>query len=561
MIIEDKNIIFIHIPRTGGTSIENFFGVKMSNEEKHLTAREFKEQIPGYDRFYKFSFVRNPWERMLSYYLWRRSNKWGKEAHTRNFEEWLQYIRIHRNDSKTDHQKNFLKAIMQQYDFLHDGNGITLDFIGRMENFEKDFERIIEHTETKHKILPKALKQNRRHYSFYYNKPARQLVEKLYHKDIEEFGYSFEKPKLFFLKKIFSPTSGSIDNQFGKILGEEQDSFGTKNKDNLQNAAYSNPKAPRKTPKIHFSHDYTDVSKIKIPDSYSFIFVCQKGQLEIESLILAESLRRYAPKNSDLVAAIPKPFDIFGKPAEKTLDLLRDLGCRVEYFRNNIVSKIKKPNKRHFITNKNFSLTIPCNSEKKVFIDSDSFFYGHFRNSIEFGLPMTLIPEFYQGSECFQGKWKEYYEYFDLKLPNNRQIVTGNKGEFALRPPNFQTSFIAIGSNISGTFVRIWNKIWFEINNNNILSGNKYHIGQLAFSMAIERLSIPYIMIEDESFQLPRIHYIYPENLLSDEKWNRYFKRLLTENSEITKYIIELANKEIEPENKFGFLADMFRES
>ena len=90
MIFFKSKIIFIHIPRTGGSTIENFlwkyegqnirseknlwmgFTSKYSNQFQtgglqHLTAEYVREVYPKeMDAFFKFSFVRNPFSRIVS---------------------------------------------------------------------------------------------------------------------------------------------------------------------------------------------------------------------------------------------------------------------------------------------------------------------------------------------------------------------------------------------------------------------------------------------------------------------------------------------------------------
>ena len=74
MILKDKKIIFIHIPRTGGTSIEKYFDFKFSADwspetAQHLTMEEYNEHY-DLDKYFKFTTVRNPWDRLMSWYLW-----------------------------------------------------------------------------------------------------------------------------------------------------------------------------------------------------------------------------------------------------------------------------------------------------------------------------------------------------------------------------------------------------------------------------------------------------------------------------------------------------------
>ena len=71
MISHKYKCIFIHIQRTAGTSIENWIVGKdwwrIDKETKHLLASQAKVKYRKYwDKYFKFSFVRNPWDRVVS---------------------------------------------------------------------------------------------------------------------------------------------------------------------------------------------------------------------------------------------------------------------------------------------------------------------------------------------------------------------------------------------------------------------------------------------------------------------------------------------------------------
>ena len=71
MILKEKKIIFVHAPRTSGTSIEKSIlnGKLVPDTMKHLRASQFKKMFnEEWDKFYKFTIVRNPWDRIISMY-------------------------------------------------------------------------------------------------------------------------------------------------------------------------------------------------------------------------------------------------------------------------------------------------------------------------------------------------------------------------------------------------------------------------------------------------------------------------------------------------------------
>lgn len=71
VISHEHRCIFVHIPRTAGSSIEEWIcGEDWWNRDpstKHLTAHRARTLYAEYwDDYFTFSFVRDPWERMLS---------------------------------------------------------------------------------------------------------------------------------------------------------------------------------------------------------------------------------------------------------------------------------------------------------------------------------------------------------------------------------------------------------------------------------------------------------------------------------------------------------------
>ena len=83
--------VFLHIPKTGGTTVKRLLGIRQLNSEnpvlipspQHLTCALLRVSMghEKYDSYFKFTFVRNPWARLVSDYFWRLSGPKKKAGH------------------------------------------------------------------------------------------------------------------------------------------------------------------------------------------------------------------------------------------------------------------------------------------------------------------------------------------------------------------------------------------------------------------------------------------------------------------------------------------------
>ena len=137
------------------------------------------------ESFYKFAFVRNPWDRAVSDYAWHR--KRGFEG---GFRAFLEYIPSVLEDASTINSTNC--HVMPQYRYIYNDEGRCLvDFVGRFENLDRDFKHVLGKLGLPSIALPKS--QGSRHlpYPLHYTKASYRMVKRIYQEDIETFGYSF----------------------------------------------------------------------------------------------------------------------------------------------------------------------------------------------------------------------------------------------------------------------------------------------------------------------------------------------------------------------------------
>ena len=203
MISHDYKCIFIHIPRTGGTSIEHaVFGGNwwsIDKKTKHITASQAKKFYAEYwDSYFKFSFVRNPFDRAISLLNFSEMYYGSKESQilTLNHIDWykqrfgapytVEYD--HRFYERSDVIKE-THAPNQVYGNIIDEE---IDFVGKFENLQDDVDFVYEKLGIKKKVVPHAAKSaklssdKRSHYE---SLAIKRLVAELYYNDFKQFGY------------------------------------------------------------------------------------------------------------------------------------------------------------------------------------------------------------------------------------------------------------------------------------------------------------------------------------------------------------------------------------
>jgi hypothetical protein len=194
--------MFIHIPKTGGTGIENLAIFDAQREATgehvggHATALEFRERYPvEFETYFKFAFVRNPYDRLVSAFFHFRKGGAGR-ADRELGERFLgQYDGDFGDFCRGFLHEGNLNEIVhfrRQVDFLCDQNGeIIVDAVGRLETLSEDFARVCATIGFPYE-LRRTFRGNRRDYARYYDEESKRIVEEVYRQDLETFDYSFD---------------------------------------------------------------------------------------------------------------------------------------------------------------------------------------------------------------------------------------------------------------------------------------------------------------------------------------------------------------------------------
>lgn len=225
MISHKHKCIFIHIPKCAGSSIRDFYfdtpklDWRIPNYEllygwcpkrnihlQHATPQELMEtglvSADIWESYYKFTFVRNPWDRAYSDYLWIQNDRNIKGC----FKDYLEAKgRFQSVLSDRSHMNYRGDHLTPQVDYISNEN-YPIDFIGRFETLQQDIS-LLNIRLNKSKIFNIHSKNNTKnrlsHYSKFYTDTNKKRIEEKYGNDIETLNYDFEdyRKGIGFIKK------------------------------------------------------------------------------------------------------------------------------------------------------------------------------------------------------------------------------------------------------------------------------------------------------------------------------------------------------------------------
>ena len=197
------NILFVHIAKTAGTSIRNSL-IMNGNElefNSHIVSTKIIKKIgkKRWNSMFKFCFVRNPYDRLVSFYhfmtipreiprekerIWREKRQ--RIIGERTFEEFCFMFYKNKILKKTP-------GLLQQNKYICNKNDkIIVDFIGRYESLEEDWDYLCKNIFQKEYVLPhEQLSNHRKDYMSYYNEETKRIVANYYKKDFEMFDYDY----------------------------------------------------------------------------------------------------------------------------------------------------------------------------------------------------------------------------------------------------------------------------------------------------------------------------------------------------------------------------------
>ena len=207
MISHRDRLIFVHLRRTAGNSIEVALGgIELLDEAGmptttwhndlhrgpsahkldrrghaiHATAEEIRRLHPReFDAYFRFSIVRNPWSQMLSLY----QRLFAADVALSGFRRWLRRFHGHR-------------GTVPRASLCDRRGELLVDFVGRYESLEQDFATACDRAGVPRRPLPRTNPSAGVDLAAAYDDASQRLVARIFAADIDRYGYSFPLSRL-----------------------------------------------------------------------------------------------------------------------------------------------------------------------------------------------------------------------------------------------------------------------------------------------------------------------------------------------------------------------------
>lgn len=202
MVSSKYRFIFSEITKTGTTSVcrallpcveKNWFRGKKCH--MFMTAHKNELGSKIFDEYFKFSFVRNPWDKMTSQFFYRKKHygsKFGFDPFCN--EAFNIFVEKLYDDFKNRGKLKFTAMNPFQKPYIVDDNQkLIVDFLGKYESLDEDFDFVCNHIGIETPRLPHRNKSNHKTYIKHYNTKSVDLVAEIYEDDIDFLKYEYGK--------------------------------------------------------------------------------------------------------------------------------------------------------------------------------------------------------------------------------------------------------------------------------------------------------------------------------------------------------------------------------
>ena len=185
--------IFIHIPKNAGNTVLRQLGCYGAHESY---ADYLKKDMRRFKQYYKFSIVRNPWDRMVSAWAFLKSggshleDKMYAKKYIEPFNSFDDFVTAWINKRYVFKMVHFYP----QWAFICNLAGnIQMDFLIRFEELEAGLATVNKKLSLgwPEKLPCRNPSSREKSYQDYYSEESKQIIANVYQTDIEMFGYKF----------------------------------------------------------------------------------------------------------------------------------------------------------------------------------------------------------------------------------------------------------------------------------------------------------------------------------------------------------------------------------
>jgi len=194
MIHHKNKFIFIHIPKCAGNSIKPCLGIpRFPGDHSKIKDAKYVDSIEGdiarKPKYFKFTFVRNPWDRFLSAYSYLKAGGFGNKQDL----SLKQKIESYNSFEQFVFEAPFFEYMHFQpmFDYIEIDGKNQMDFVGKTENLQEDFDTVCDKIGVARQRLSRENSSKHQHYTECYDDETRNFIAHKYAKDIECFGYKF----------------------------------------------------------------------------------------------------------------------------------------------------------------------------------------------------------------------------------------------------------------------------------------------------------------------------------------------------------------------------------
>lgn len=193
--------IFLHVPKAAGTSLRKSV---YHSKSFHIPSLRYKAVCPvRFESYFKFFFVRNPWDRLLSAYEYLKikcradmsfpDHRWAASNLTK-YNSFAEFVSSLEHGGMRKKVKQYIH-FRDQLDWICDSDTsrtLLVDFVGRYETIQRDYERLGEILGLSGSLPVERQNLKPKDYRQAYSTKMIDIVSDIYREDISRLGYSFE---------------------------------------------------------------------------------------------------------------------------------------------------------------------------------------------------------------------------------------------------------------------------------------------------------------------------------------------------------------------------------